>query len=222
MQNPNDDRQALAGRTNCSTCNIPMVRLGTNYICPTQVGPDQGACPNSPINADQLLRMVATRILETVMTDPVVDRVTDLIQEEAGETSSRLQTHLDQTELALEKLNQWEYDLASEKDLSEEDTYHNTREIDDKRTALAFDARNSRKEIDAQDFISDRDIIRSNALDVATYLDEALPEHTNEFINNFVHSAGVGPNSIHLTYRFPIPTEQHPEGTTTDLIPRPD
>ena len=225
MQNPQNDRQALAGRTYCTACGTKMLRLGQDFTCPTQIGPFQEPCANDPINADRLLRMLVTRIIDTVMTDPVIDRITDLIQQEAAETSSRLQAHLDQTEITIEELNRRRDDLSSHQDPSQEDAYDDRVElndIDDKATALAYEARNSRREIDSQAFISDQDIIRSNALDVATFLDEELPEHTQEFIRNFVNSVGVGPNSVHLTYRFPIPTEEHPEGTTTEVIPRAD
>ena len=93
-------------------------------------------------------------------------------------------------------------------------------DITNKRAALSYEARNSRREIDSYAFISDEGRVRANAVDVETYLDSASPETTNQLMATFVKSLGVGPRSIELTYRFPMPSQEHPQGRITDMIPR--
>ena len=218
-----DIRQALAGKTHCTGCGAPMVRLGPDYTCSTRVNENPHSCPDNTINADRLLRLVATQVVQAVMTDGVVQKVTGLIKSEADDTSERLQNHLDQAEYTLSELNRREVDLYIQQELKEEDVPNFADEMQDianKRAALSYEARNSRREIDAQAFVSEEDRITANAVDVATYLDKASPETTTQFINTFLRSLQVGPNSIELTYRFPIPSEEHPAGRIKDIVPR--
>ena len=223
-QTPRDIRQVLAGKAQCLSCDTPMLRLGPNYACPTRANPNSSSCPDNTINADRLLRLVATQVVEAVMTNSVMEKVAARIEKEADDTSERLQKHLDQTENALYELNQRETDLYIRESVADytvnfADELH---DIANKRVALSYEARNSRREIDAQEFISDEDRIAENATDVDTYLDHASPETTYEFIDIFVKSLRVEPSSIELTYMFPIPSEEYPKGRITDVIPRSD
>ena len=222
-QNPADIRQVLAGKAKCAACGAPMVRLGPDYACPTRVAPNPHSCPENTINADRLLRLVATQVVSAVMTDQVIDKVTALIQEDAQDTSKRLQDHLDQAELLLSDLNRQHVELYALHARPEDLDPPSNEEIQDnanRRAALSFEARNSRREIDALAFISGDERIRENATDVETYLYNASPEITRQFMDIFVKSLGVGLNSIEVTYSFPIPSDEYPEGRITDIIPR--
>ena len=225
MQNPNDDRQALAGLTHCGACRDPMVLMGPNYVCPNEIINQGRDCQANAIDAHELLRAVTAQIIQAVMHGPNLRLVKDFIQEEARETTERLQINLDQTELALVALNRREANLLTQLEGAGEDTSavrDELNEIADKKTALGYGARSSRREIDAQVFISDEDRITANALDVDTYVDEALPEHTNEFIQNFVESIWISPELIAMKYRFPMPSRENPEGNSGNLFQRPD
>ena len=218
-----DRRQALTGRAYCSECHSTMLRMGPDYVCPSRVNLTAASCTNNSINAGRLLRLVATHIVRTVMVNPTTNKITHLIQEEARDTAKRFQDQLDQTERSLADLHRQEEDVYSEQDEAGEDApdlKNDLNNITNKRAALSYEARNTRRELDAQTFISDEARIRANARDVDTFLDEAAPEDTIEFINNFVQSIGVGTWSIDLNYKFPIPSEDFPEGNLTYVIPR--
>ena len=222
-QNPADTRQVLAGKANCAACGTPMVRLGPDYACPTRVAPNPHSCPENTINADRLLRLVVSQVVSAVMTDQVVGKVTGLIQDEAQDTSKRLQDHLDQAELLLSDLKRQHVELYAQHASPEDLDLPFNDEMQDnanRRAALSFEARNSRREIDAQAFISDDERVRANATDVETYLDQASPETTRQFMDIFVKSLAVGPSSIEVNYSFPIPSDEFPDGRTTDVIPR--
>ena len=226
-----DRRQALAGRAYCSECHSTMLRMGPDYICPSGVNSTAESCTNNSVNASGLLRLVATHIVGTVMTNPTIDRLAQRIQEDAQETSRRFQKQLDQTEDSLNELTLQDlYRLGVNLYFIEEEAEKNSRnnrnqqmdpnDISNKTTALAYEARNARRELDAQAFISDEARVRANAKNVDTFLDDAPPEVTNEFIENFVKSVGVGTRSIDLNYKFPIPSPDFPEGKLTYVIPR--
>ena len=221
---PQDIRLALAGLAYCANCHATMVRLGPDYTCPTRVNLTLDSCPDSTINADRLLRLVVSQAVSAVMIGPAIRKVTETIQKDAAETSARLREHLDETELAMEELDKLGEDLFTvDKETGKVSApLKESLDITNKTIALAFEAGNTRREIDAQGFVSDEDRIRANALDVDTYLDETTPENTIEFIDNIVESVGVGPRHIAINYKFPIPSEEHPEGRTTDVIPRPE
>ncbi len=225
MQNPNDDRQALAGLTYCGSCRDPMVRMGTTYVCANGIINQESGCQSSAIDAGNLLRGVVGQIIRAVMHGPNLRVVKDFIQDRAEETAARLQTNLDQTELALAALNRREATLLTQLQGAGGETSavrDELNDIADKRTALSHEARSSRREIDAQEFISDEGRITANAMDVDTFVAEATPEQTNEFIQNFVESLQVGPDFITIKYRFPIRSRENREGDIMDLFPRPD
>ena len=212
-----DRRQALTGRAYCSGCRSTMLRMGPDYICPSRVNPSLRSCTDNSIDASRLLRLVATNIVNTVMIQPTVGKITERIQKESQETSKRFQDHLDQTEGALADLHKREATALSRPGQMDQDEL---KDISNRRAALSHEARVARRELDAQAFISDEKRIEANAKDVDTFLDEAPTEHTTEFIDNFVESVGVGPWSIDLNYKFPIPSQEHPEGKITHMIPR--
>ncbi len=220
---PQDIRLALAGLAYCANCHAAMVRLGPNYTCPTRGNLTPDSCPDSTINADRLLRLVVSQSVNAVMIDPTIRKATEIIQKGAEETSARLREHLDETEFAIGELDKRKDDLFTVDRETGKVTAPLKESLDivNKTIALAFEAGTTRREIDAQAFISDEDRIRANALDVDTYLDEANPRQTIEFIENIVESVGVGPKHISINYKFPIPSEEHPEGRLTDVVPRP-
>ena len=220
---PQDIRLVLAGLAFCATCHAAMIRLGPDYTCPTKVNLILDNCPDNTINANQLLRLVVRQAVSAVMVEPTIRRVTEIIQKDTAETSSRLQEHLYETELALEELHRREGKLITVNEQTVGNTPISSREVVDvsnKQIALAFEASNTRREIGAQAFISDEDRIQTNVLDVDTYLDEASPEQTIEFIENIVESVAVGPKHIAVNYKFRIPSEEYPEGRLADMVPR--
>ena len=224
-RNPQDIRLALAGLAYCANCHAAMIRLGPDYICPTRINLTPDGCPDNTINANRLLRLAVSQAVRAVMTGLTIRKITETIRRESEETSSRLQEHLNETELALEELGQREDDLFTRNYQTGGETPLPLKEmvdISDKQIALIFEVGNTRKEIDAQAFISDEDRIQGNALDVDTYLDDASPEQTIEFIENIVESVRVDPRHIAINYKFPIPSEEHPKGRLTDVVPRPE
>ena len=116
-----DRRQALTGRAYCSECHSTMLRMGPDYVCPSRVNLTAASCTNNSINADRLLRLVATHIVRTVMVNPTTNKITHLIQEEARDTAKRFQDQLDQTERSLADLHRQEEDVYSEQDEAGED-----------------------------------------------------------------------------------------------------
>ena len=160
---PQELRLVLAGLTYCANCHAAMIRLGPNYTCPARVNLTPDSCPDNTINADRLLRLVVSQAVGAVMIGPTIRKVTETIQKDAAETSSRLQEHLDETEFALEELDRLGDDLLTPKDQTDGDTTISLKEmvdISNKQIALAFEAGTTRREIDAQAFISDEDRIR--------------------------------------------------------------
>ena len=212
-----DKRQALTGRAHCSECRATMIRMGPDFICHTMVNPLLESCANNRIDAYRLLWLVVSHIVETVMQRPTLTRLKEMVRSEAEKTSGRYQEQLDQTERTVGILNIQEAEAYSGRVEADKEELN---DISNQKAALSYEAKNARREIDTLGFISDEARIEANAMDIDTFLDEATPEHTIEFIDNFVQSVGVGQLSIHLNYKFPIPSEEHPEGKSSYVIPR--
>ena len=146
---PQELRLVLAGLTYCANCHSAMVRLGPDYTCHARVNLTPDSCPDNTINADRLLRLVVSQVVGAVMIGPTIRKVTETIQKDAAEMSSRLQEHLEETELALEELDRLGDDLLTPKDQTDGDTTISLKEmvdISNKQIALAFEAGTTRRQ----------------------------------------------------------------------------
>ena len=88
----------LAGLVRCQPCGTEMTAIhdpDNRYVCPTLMerGPDD--CTTPPIDAEYLDRLVATRLVENVLTNENLQTVIKIIQEQCGEKSLRHRAELE-------------------------------------------------------------------------------------------------------------------------------
>ena len=88
----------LAGLVRCQPCGTEMTAIhdpDNRYVCPTLMerGPDD--CTTPPIDAEYLDRLVATRLVENVLTGKNLQTVIKIIQEQSGEKSLRHRAELE-------------------------------------------------------------------------------------------------------------------------------
>ena len=220
MQMAHDNRQALAGIVHCGLCESPMVRTGTDYTCPTTL--EKNTRHHNTIDADGLLKAVLDHVLKLVMTERTVSSVVKDVQKESAEAARRQRQQLKQTELALGQLQDHEIDLLFDVDLlGDGNDLDELNQVTDRIVALEYEARLSRKELRALDFVMDEKRLRANALNPETYQNPKYPGYTAQIIRTFIRSLDVAPTGITVKFMMPIPTEQEPAGALQDTIPAP-
>ena len=227
MTNPTETRQherILSGVLQCASCGSPMLKVGANYVCPTQVAGSQSACPTKPVNAQKLLQLTVVHIINRTINEQTVEQLEGIIQDEYGEKAHRSQDDLDRAEAAITALNALKnkaVHTVEHHDKPYSDVADEIERINQTSIALSYEARTSRREIDGYNFVSDPDRIRANALDPDTYLGSASPEDTRELLDMFVRSIEAGENGITINFTDNVPGAGQQDQSLSDRIPLP-
>ena len=225
MTNPTDNREherILNGVLQCACCGSPMLKVGANYVCPTQVAKSQTPCPTKPVNAQELLQLTVVRIINRTINEQTVEQLTGIIQDEYGGKAHRSQGDLDRAEAAIAALNTLKnkaVHTVEHHDRPYSDVADEIERINQTTIALSYEARTSRREIDGYNFVSDSDRIKANALDTDTYLRSASPGDTRELLDMFVRNIEAGEDSITINFTDNVPGTGQPDQCLSDRIP---
>ena len=181
----------LAGLVRCQPCGTEMTAIhdpDNRYVCPTLMerGPDD--CTTPPIDAEYLDRLVATRLVENVLTNENRQTVIKIIQEQCGEKSLRHRAELE-TERATFA------EVAGQ-----------VQELNDAKTRLEAQAIEAKKQLDIQEFVSDEGRIRESARNIDTYLGAVDKETVREMLRTLIREVLVGPGAATLRYTIPMPS----------------
>ena len=206
-------QRILNGLLQCAYCNTPMLKVGTNFICPTQVTGAGQPCPTSPVNAWEMLQLAVTRFIDRVLNEAATEQVAGMIQAECGEKSRQARESLDQAEAAIAELNTLKNRAIHEVEHHSR-PYHSVADEIDRinRTtiALAHEARVSRREIDAYKFVGDPDLVRKTARDPETYLDTDSPDDLRNLLNMFIRSIEAEQDHVTINFSSKVPrADQH-------------
>ena len=102
---PGDRGLILNGMLYCASCGNPMPKIGVNYLCTTRVARTETSCPTRPINAQELLQVAVTHIIDRVINPKTLEQVSSIIQDEYRAKARRSQENLAQTEAAITEMN---------------------------------------------------------------------------------------------------------------------
>ena len=225
MDNHKDIREherLLNGVLQCAPCEKPMLKVGANYACPTQVTGSQDPCPTRPVNAQELLQLTVVHIIDRTINARTLEQITGIIQNEYGEKAQRSQDDLDRAEAAIAALNALKSQAIHSVEHHDRPYSGVADEIDQVNQtaiALSYEARKSRREIDGYNFVSDPDRIKANALDPYTYLGAASIEDTRDLLDMFIRSIEVGEDWITINFTNNLPGTGQPEQCRSDRIP---
>ena len=221
---PLEHRSVLSGIAHCSNCGALMTVAGTNYACPANIEGGAEHCSTTPIDAGRLVGQVVAQLVKRVMTDSTIALLTNDIQETASAKSRMQKERLQTSESSIEGLNSRKEKLLRpvEQGLAKyPDVAGEINDINATSMGLSYESKIARDEIDKLAFISDREGLREDARDIATYIDHADPEETRELVNIFIQDIHVGPRWTEIFYSHPMPDKQDRARITSDLI-KPD
>ena len=219
-----DHARVLNGIARCAHCGTPLLKIGVNYTCPTLVTDEGNACPTQPINAQKLLREVVEQLIKRTINEDTASQLATAIRDEYADKSRVAQDNLDRAETAIAELNALKGRVVhpvEHGDSAFSDVADRIEDINRQTLGLSFEARLFRKEIDGYDFVTDKARIKANALDSATYLENATPEETRDLLNLFVRSVDVTNDGIVVHYTEQVPRTAQPDCKSADAMPVP-
>ena len=133
---------------------------------PHSHGTRPGRLHSSPIDAEYLDRLVATRLVENVLTNENLQTVIKIIQEQCGEKSLRHRAELETISDRLAVQNRPRRGLMAAVE-TERATFAEVagqvQELNDAKTRLEAQAIEAKKQLDIQEFVSDEGRIRESA-----------------------------------------------------------
>ena len=217
-----DQGRILNGMLYCASCGSPMLKIGTNYLCPTGVAKTETSCPTKPINAQELLQVAVAHIIDRVINPQTLEQVSSIIQDEYGAKARRSQETLAQAEAAIAAMNALKNQAVhnvEHHDQPYSEVAGEIEQLNQNTIALSHEARTSRREIDAYNFVTDQDRIAASAVDPETYLGQASTEDTRELFEMFVRSIEVGRDCVTIKFTDNVPDTGQPDQRLTERIP---
>ena len=91
----------LDGKVLCADCHSQMRNTGLRYYCPNTTVESGGKCPNRPLDAEELLRSVFTRMIERLAREEIVEDVVRDITRSTQENARIQHRIIDQAETAI-------------------------------------------------------------------------------------------------------------------------
>ena len=217
-----DRGRILNGVLYCASCGSPMLKIGPNYLCPTGVARTETPCPTKSINAQELLQVAVAHIIDRVINPQTLEQVSSIIQDEYGAKACRSQENLARAEVAIAA-------MSALKNQAVHNVEHHDRpysavageieQLNQNAIALSHEARTSRREIDAYNFVTDQERIAASALDPETYLGQASTEDTRELFEMFVRSIEVGRDYVTINFTDNVPDTGQPDRRLMERIP---
>ena len=171
-----------------------MLDTGQHYACPqeTAQGPDH--CATLPVDAGQLDRMVLQFLVNTLVTPDVLDLQTELLAEDAARESQRQQRVLEESQSAIAGLDQHAGNLLNQVERGER-TYQQVdaqvTETGRARTELEARALHAQGQLERQDHLADRDLVRAS-----TFIDAVLIGPESAVIRYSIGGNRIGGNRI--------------------------
>ena len=161
---------------------------------PHSHGTRPGRLHSSPIDAEYLDRLVATRLVENVLTNENLQTVIKIIQEQCGEKSLRHRAELETISDRLAVQNRPRRGLMAAVE-TERATFAEVagrvQELNDAKTRLEAQATWAKNQLDIQEFVSDEGRIRESARNIDTYLGTVDKETVREMLRTLIRgSAG--------------------------------
>ena len=217
-----DQGRILNGVLYCASCGSPMLKIGANYLCPTGVVRTETPCPTKSINAQELLHVAVTHVIDRIINPKTLEQISSIIQDEYDAKARRSQETLALTEAAIAAMNDFKNQAVhnvEHHDQPYSEVAPEIEQLNQNTIALSHEARTSRREIDAYNFVTDRDRIAASAVDLKTYLGQDSTEDTKELFEMFVRRIEVGTDCVTINFTDNVPDTGQPDRHLVERIP---
>ena len=227
MVNPttvHEIQPSLNNMVYCANCGEAMVNTGERYYCPNAVLPSGADCPTKPVYADHLHHTVFSGLANRMATDDNINAVTDAIKATTAANADIQRQRMEQAEAAIAdaKAKKPAYlRLVEHGEMTYQDVVADIDALDNATAGLAFESLVARTELEKIDFISDEQGIRDTFTSMETWLNGDNANDMQELLDLMVQKVTVDSDFLRIVYHVPMPTDEHPEGITEDLVQLP-
>ena len=227
MVNPttvHEIKPSLNNMVYCANCGEAMVNTGERYYCPNAVLPSGADCPTKPVYADHLRNTVVSKLVNRMATDDNIRAVTDGIKETTAANAGIQRQRMEQAEAAIADANAKKpvyLRLVEHGEMTYQDVAADIDTLDQATAGLAFESLIARTEMEKIDFISDEQGIRDTFTSMETWLNGDNANDVQELLDLMVQKVTVDYDFLRIVYHVPMPTDEHPEGITEDLVQLP-
>ena len=191
----------------CFHCDNPMVMEGDYFVCPNNGTESPESCTLPRTDAETLIRTIMSGLLERVLSDRVLSRLTNTIERALTAELDELLPH---PALILDTFRIYQV----QRDRLRESIQDRTPTREEQLELAELDSRIEEYQAEVQAATAIRDEYhwlrfvsnpKDTARDPKTYLDYADPTDTRQLIEMFVEKIRVGSESFWMDYRVPLP-----------------
>ena len=224
MVNPTTVRQTkptLNDMVYCNNCGAAMVNNGKRYHCPNSSVDSGLSCTTKPVYADQLLYAVVRQLMNRLATEDNIQHITETIKETAAANDQLQRTRMEQAETAIVDAKSKKtafLQLVERGEKTYQDVAADIAALDSAAAGLAYESIVARNELEKIAFVSDEQGIRETTTSMDTWLGGNNPDETQELLDLLVQKVMVSSRSALVVYHAPMPTDEHPEDITEDLV----
>ena len=188
------DRLSLNGKVRCHNCNTNMTNAFGIFSCTT------AACTTPDISEDVLLSAVMTKLVDKIVIDETLERVSQNINETTAPQIHEQRNSLYNAELRMEQLVETKFLIGSPSEVTDA-----LSDFIKQRTSILNDAIAARDEIDRLYFTSDTKGIRDTAKALDTYLKSPEPEYVQELLDLVVDQVRLSETAAWVIYTQDVP-----------------
>ena len=205
----------------CANCAAAMVNTGERYCCPNAVPHYRAECPTNAVYADHLCHAVISKLVNRMATDDNIQAVSDSIKATTTANAGIQHPRMEQAEAAIADVEAKKHAflrLVEHSKMTYQDVAPDINALNQATAGLAFESMVARKELDKIDFISDEQGIRDTFTSMETWRNGDNANDVQELLDLMVQKVTVDSEFLHIVYHVPMPTDEHPEGVTEDLL----
>ena len=154
-------------------------------------------------------------------TDDNIQAVTDSIKATTAANADTQRQRMEQAEAAIAdaKAKKPAYlRLVEHGEMTYQDVAADIDALDQATAGLAFESLIARNELEKIDFIADEQGIRDTFTSMETWLNADNANDTQELLDLMIQKVTVDSESLLIVYHVPMPSDEHPEGVTEDLV----
>lgn len=195
----------LDGKVLCANCNSQMRNTGRRYYCPNTTVESGGRCLTRPLDVEELLRSVVTRMIRRLASEEISSDVVREIRRSTRENARIQHRIIEQAEAAIAEATARNGAFPRP---GEQDGRITALDVD--TAGLTFQIMVAQEELDKLEFIGDETGLRETLSDPETLMGANNQEDAQELLDLLISGVSVENGHATILYKHPLPAIEQP------------
>ena len=195
----------LDGKVLCANCNSQMRNTGRRYYCPNTTVESGGRCLTRPLDVEELLRSVVTRMTRRLASEEISSDVVREIRRSTRENARIQHRIIEQAEAAIADATARNGAFPRP---GEQDGRITALDVD--TAGLTFQIMVAQEELDRLEFIGDETGLRETLSDPETLMGANNQEDAQELLDLLISGVSVENGHATILYKHPLPAIEQP------------